>query len=445
MTRSFADHGIVLVYLGVTGCAGPAADLGPPFTGEDTVPAVQTESLPNRATRAGPTAPAVGGAGALAPRSPGAAMEAAATPNVASAGMSAAGMGGVSARAGTTHAAGMGGVTSGAGPSVNAATSGEADRDAVAGARGSEPTCPLPSRFAWSSTGVLAEPKPGWVSLKDFTTVVHNDQHIVYMTTHDTGTKWGSAVFRFNDWQDAGSAMQLGMATSTVAPTLLYFAPKDLWVLAYQWGGPAFSYATASEPSDPSTWSFGKTLYNGRISGSSTGPIDQSLICDDERCYLFFAGDNGSIYRSSMPLADFPGAFPEATTILSENKNALFEAVEVYSVKGAEQYLMIVEAIGGQGRFFRAFTASSLDGEFTAMAEASSEATPFAGKSNVSFEGAPWTHDISHGDLVRASDQTKTVDPCNLQLLYQGRSPSSGGDYGRLPYRPGLLTLMTQP
>ncbi|MFE5078927.1 non-reducing end alpha-L-arabinofuranosidase family hydrolase [Streptomyces mirabilis] len=312
----------------------------------------------------------------------------------------------------------------------------------------------LPSTFRWSSSGVLAGPKPDAqhpdaAAIKDFSIVRYNNQWLTFATTASP-SGWGLVQFNFDDWSQAASAPQTYLDTSPMgsgyraAPQVFYFAPQNLWYMVYQTGPP--TYSTSTNPADPHSWSAPRTLISQeppivtQNKGNGTW-IDFWVICDTANCHLFFSDDNGHIYRAQTSLANFPNGFGNTQMVMSDTKNNLFEATNVYKVAGSDQYLLLQEAISNTSgrRYFRSFTSSSLTGSWTPLAATENE--PFASRNNVTFSGGAWTQDISHGEMVRAgNDQNLTINSCRLQYVYQGMDPNAGGDYIRLPWRMGLLT-----
>ncbi len=312
---------------------------------------------------------------------------------------------------------------------------------AGAGGNGGTEVCDLPSSFSWSSTGPLITPKPpaghDFVSIKDPTIVFYDGKYHLFATAFDAALAsrgWKSVYLSFTDLSGADAAPQSYMGDwatgNTVAPQVFYFRPHDKWYLIFQWNA---RYSTNDDINNPNGWSAPAQL----LSGEPNGALDFWVICDDATCYLFFSADDGNLYLSKTAIGNFP-AFSGYEIIMSDTRARLFEACNVYKVEGMNKYLLLVEAYGP--RYFRSWTASTLDGPWTALAD--EQSNPFAGEANVTFEGADWTNDISHGEMIRAGyDETMTVNACYLQFLYQGVDPNASvSEYGLLPYRLGLLT-----
>ncbi|WP_395850216.1 non-reducing end alpha-L-arabinofuranosidase family hydrolase [Cystobacter fuscus] len=312
----------------------------------------------------------------------------------------------------------------------------------------------LPSSFRWSSSGVLVGPKSdashNIVAVKDPTVVRYNNKWHVFASTANSAGSYNMMYTGFADWSQASSASQYYLDRSAIgpgyraAPQVFWFAPQNRWYLVYQTGLP--SYSTTTDIERPETWSAPRNfqssmpdIIRGNIGNGYW--VDFWVVCDTVNCYLFSSDDNGHLYRAQTTVANFPNGFTNTVMVLQDsNKYALWEASNIYKVKGTNTYLLIVEAIGSDGkRYFRSWTANGITGSWTPLA--STESNPFARANNVTFPSGAWTNDISHGEMIRSGiDQTMEIDPCRLQYLYQGKNPSAGGDYNLLPYRLGLLT-----
>jgi endo-1,4-beta-xylanase len=321
---------------------------------------------------------------------------------------------------------------------------------------GAEAAAGLPSSIQWHSSGPLIAPRSdanhNIVSIKDPSIVFFRDRWNLYASVANSAGHYSMVYTSFHDWSRAGAAPQFYLDTNPnigtgyrAAPQVFFFAPQHKWYLVYQTGAGG-SYSTADDPTRPDTWSAPRNFYSAmpdiiRQNIGSGFWVDFWVICDRVNCYLFSSDDNGHLYRSQTTVANFPNGFGNTVIAVSDpNRFRVFEASNVYRIEDTHSYLLLVEAIGSNGRrYFRSWTSTSLAGTWTGLAD--TESNPFAGSTNVNFDGTPWTHHISHGEMIRDGiDQTLTIDPHHLRYLYQGVDPAAHVPYNSLPWRLGLLT-----
>ena len=259
------------------------------------------------------------------------------------------------------------------------------------------------------------------------------------------GGQWSMIHVSFADWKDAPKAPLHYMDTDTrfggykCAPEMFYFTPQKKWYLTFQTQPPA--YCTSETPEDPKSWTTPQPFFASSVALPRL-PIDYHFIGDGQYMYMFFTGDDGNFYRSRTTYEQFPNGYTNLVVAMRGTPQTVFEAGFTYKIKGTDKYLTCVEA-QGRTRYFRAYVADKLDGEWYPIEGFDTFEKPFAGINNMTFEPGvqPWSGQVSHGEMIRDSnDERMILDPNNLQFLYQGISDADNrGDYGSLKYKLGLL------
>ena len=291
-----------------------------------------------------------------------------------------------------------------------------------------------------------------WIAVKDPSVVRFENRWHLFCTLRKN--KQGDGRIRigylsFREWEDAKrsdwSVLELTMGYHG-APQIFWFEPHRKWYLIYQAEdqtrglkyGPC--YSTNDDITKPGDWTLPRPLY--AVPEGEKAGLDFWVICNDTKAYLFFTSLDGRMWRAETDLASFPNdGWTKPKVAL---KADIFEASHTYKVAGQDRYVTVVEAQGNQRRYFKAFEAASLDGEWKPVAATPDK--PLVSPMNVVNQEESWATSYSHGEFIRKGrDQKLVIDSKNLQLLFQGANDNEyrKRSYGQIPWRLGLLTLVT--
>ena len=312
------------------------------------------------------------------------------------------------------------------------------------------PRLPRPP-YAWSAATPLLTARPvdgrSWHAVKDPSIVRYEDRWHLFTTVRGSERSHAVMYASFASWDEANAAPRRILPMHEgycCAPQVFWFSPHEKWYLICQasredWGEKPYraAYSTTTDISDPNSWSPLEPLFTPDSPDERIG-LDFWVICDDTQAHLFSTTLNGRMWRRETSRDEFPRGWSRPVLAL---KDDIFEASHTYRLAGREKYLTLIEAQHGHGwRYFKAYIANRLDGEWTPLAATRDEA--FASMRNVQQPSGRWTDNISHGELIRGGfDERLEVEPSKLRFLFQGVSDAnrSAKKYGEIPWELGVL------
>jgi Glycosyl hydrolase family 62 len=307
----------------------------------------------------------------------------------------------------------------------------------------------LAGRFQWSTRPALIAPAERLSdpchSIKDPSIVFFEGRWHLFTTIRSQKRTHQIEYASFSNWKDADQAGRHVLTISDgyfCAPQVFYFSPHRKWYLIHQINEPSRkpelqpAFSTSANIADPKSWSKPTLLFDAHPT-NITMWIDFWVICDEAKAHLFFTSLDGRMWRSETKLADFPQQWTTPKVVLRDD---IFEASHTYRLKGLNKFLTLVEAQNEGRRYYKAYLADGLDGEWKLLAATRDK--PFASPVNVRDTGSHWTDSFSHGELLRDGyDERMDVDPANLRFLFQGVSDEAkaGKGYGEIPWKLGIL------
>lgn len=287
------------------------------------------------------------------------------------------------------------------------------------------------------------------VALKDPTMVFHEGKWHLFATHRRASGKVDMQYLSFADWKDADKAPRHTLDFHDqyhCAPQVFYFTPHQKWYLIYQLADEKKSlkfapyFSTTTDIADPKSWTKPQPMIESLPEGGTkTKWIDFWVICDASKAHLLYTSDDGHFWRRETTKQNFPLGWSKPELLLKDTKEALFEASCTYKLKGRDQYLTLIEALGQGHRYYKAWLADRIEGPWQPLA--TTREKPFAAPDQLT-PPSDWTTSISHGELIRSSnDEFLEVDPVGLRFVFQGVDAEGyqAKKYGSIPWKIGIL------